>query len=252
LLGNYRNIAGTKFILCQNDVRTFLRISRLLHPYSDLCLQVVSSEYPDSGIDLIPFPMDKDIFFECSLGIGTRYTLTNDTARSKSTGNEGAIIMGWSLGLPEQAHQLILSSSAAELVSQKIFFLPYERHLRKDKLVSDFRLSKELGLIPVYFDSLPSSESVEVITSTTVKLPVLLPDEAESHRKQIRKVKLCLSQLLSSTKDSAQSSLNNLASEIDEMSDICVGKQSIEIKIYILDFPGVLQRESYIALVMSS
>jgi tetratricopeptide (TPR) repeat protein len=250
LLGNYRNTAGVKFMLCQDDVDTFLRISKSLHPYSDLCLQVVSSEYPGTGIDIIPFPMDKEIFFECSFGIGTRYTLTSDTAQSESTGNEGAIIMGWSLGLPDQAHQLILSSSAEDLTGQKIFFLPYERYLANDKLLSDLRFSKEFGLIPVYFDFLPNSESVEVLTSTTIDLPVLSSDDAEHQRKQIRKIKHSLSQLLSVTKESAQSSLNNFIFEIDELFDICVSKQTIEIQIYILDFPGPLQRESYVAWVI--
>jgi hypothetical protein len=85
-----------------------------------------------------------------------------------------------------------------------------------------------------------------------IDLPILLPEDVELQRKQIGKVKRSLTQLLSVTKDSAQSLLSSFASEIDEMSDICVGKQSIEIKIYILDFPGVLQRELYIALVISS
>lgn len=269
LLGNYRNTTGSKFMLCQDDVDTFLRVSKVLHPYSDLCLQVVSSEYPGTGIDIIPFPQDKKIFFDCGIpykkeigegvytvgflsgGIHSRYQLTaGTTVCSKVTGNEGVTITGWSLGLPDQAHQLILSSSAADIISQKIFFLPYERHLTNDKLLSDLRFSKELGLIPFYFNSLPNSESVEVMTSTAVDLPVLLPEDAEHQRKQIREVKRSLSQLLSVTKDSAQSSLSNFIFETDEISDSFVGKQSIEIQIYILDFPSVLQRELYIALVM--
>jgi tetratricopeptide (TPR) repeat protein len=252
LLGNYCTTVGIKLMLCQNDVDAFLRASEVLHPYSDLCLQVVSSEYPSSGIDMIPFPKDKKIFFDCSRGIGTRYTLTSDTTRSESTGNEGAVIMGWSLGLPEQAHKLILSSSPAELIGQKIFFLPYERHLANDKLLSDLRHSKELSMIPVYFGSLPNSESVEVVTSAMTELPILLPDDAEHHRKQIRKVKHCLSQLLSVTKESAQSSLNNVVLEVGELSDICVSKQSLETQIYILGFPGPLQREFHVAWVISA
>jgi hypothetical protein len=105
-------------------------------------------------------------------------------------------------------------------------------------------------MIPVYFGSLPNSESVEVITSTTVNLPVLLPDDAEHQRKQIRKVKHSLSQLLSVTKESAQSSLNNVISEADELSDICVSKQLLETQIYILGFPGPLQREFHVAWVI--
>lgn len=270
LLGNFRIISGIKFMICQDDVDTFLRTSKVLHPYSDLSLQVISSEYPGSGIDIIPFPMDKEIFFDCGIpyktetgggvykvgfvsgGINSRYQLTaGTTVRSKITGNEGVTITGWSLGLPGQAHQIILSSSAAELTGQKIFFLPYERHLANDKLLSDLRLSKELGLIPVYFDSLPNSESVDVMTSATVNIPVLLPDETEHQRKQIRKVKRSLYQLLSGTKDSAQSSLNDFVFEVEELSDSCKDSKAIEIKIYILQFPSALDRVFHIVLVIS-
>ena len=243
LLSNYRNILGVKFMLCQDDVVTFLKISRILHPYSDLCLQVVGSEYPRSGIDMIPYPEDKEIFFD-------GYWLTNSTSRSEATGNEGVVIVGWSLGLPEQAHKLILSSSAAELIGQRIFFMPYERNLANDKLLSDLRLSKELHLIPVYFDSLSQSESVEVMTSVTLNLPVLLPEDAEHQRKELKKVRQSLSQLLSITKNSAQSLLDNFAFEINELSDAHARKESIKIQLYALDFPGALERESYTALLI--
>ncbi|MBI1927762.1 tetratricopeptide repeat protein [Candidatus Poribacteria bacterium] len=270
LLGNYRNTAGIKFMLCQDDVDTFLRTSKVLHPYSDLCLQVISSEYPGTGIDIIPFPMDKEIFFDGAIpavqrgegihtvsflrgGIHSRYTLTAGTmVRSKVTGNEGVTITGWSLGLPDQAHQLILSSSAAELTDQRIFFLPYERHLANDKLATDLRLSKELGIMPVYFDALPNSDSVQVLTSTTIHLPVLLPEDAQHQRTQIRKIKRSLSRLLSVTKDSAQSALNDFTFEIEELSDSYVDKPSIKIQIDILQFPGALGRELHIALVISN
>jgi len=268
LLGNYRNTANIQFMLCQDDVDTFLRASKILHPYSDLCLQAVSSEYPGSDLEIIPFPGDKKIFFECGISsekkisngfytldflsgsIRSRYQLVAGTTRSKATGNEGVTIAGRSPGLPDQAHQLILSRSAEDLTSQKIFFLPYERHLANDKLLSDIRLSKEFGLVPVYFESLPNSESIEVITSSTIDLPVMLPNEVEHQRKQIRKVKFSLSQLMSVTKESAQSALNNFKFEIDELSDICESKRSIKIQVYILDFPGLLQREFQVALVI--
>jgi tetratricopeptide (TPR) repeat protein len=66
LLSNYRNSFGMKFMICQDDLDEFIRISDIFHPYSDLCLQVVSSKYPESGFDIVPYPADKAIFFECS------------------------------------------------------------------------------------------------------------------------------------------------------------------------------------------
>lgn len=65
LLSNYRNTVSAKFMVCQDDLQTFNRLVEILEPYGDLFLQVVSKEYPGSGLDFIPYPMDKPIFFEC-------------------------------------------------------------------------------------------------------------------------------------------------------------------------------------------
>ncbi|MHB8581253.1 MAG: tetratricopeptide repeat protein [Ignavibacteriaceae bacterium] len=153
LLSNYRNSIGTKFIVFQDDVDAFRQSSQQLHPYTDICLQVVSSPYPDAAMDIIPFPMDKEIFFDCSTGIGSRYTITTDTTQSKSTGNEGIIIAGWSPALPDQAYKLILTSSASDLLSQRIFFLPYERHQKKKQIMCrstiEQRLRFHTGIFPL-------------------------------------------------------------------------------------------------------
>lgn len=271
LISNYRNSGGVNLMVCQDNVDTFLKIAEVIHPYSDICLQVVSSEYPGTGIDIIPFPKDKKIFFDCAVpykekvgenmytvnylsgGIYSRYTLTSDTVRSKITGNEGITIIGWSLGLPIQAHQIILSRSAEKLINNKIFFLPYERHLANDKLLTDLRLSKEFKLIPVYFDSLPSSENVEILTSKIIDLPILSPNDVKHSDlgKKVRKIKQTFYQLLSDNRASAQSSLNTLRFEIEELIDNCVSKKSIPLKIYILDFPGILERELHVALIIA-
>lgn len=64
LLGNFRSSLGVKFMVCEDDLDAFLKVSRLLGPYADLCLQVVTAEYPGTGIDMVPFPEDRDTFFE--------------------------------------------------------------------------------------------------------------------------------------------------------------------------------------------
>jgi tetratricopeptide (TPR) repeat protein len=241
---NYRNTTGIKLMVCQDDLDIFLRTANALHSYQDLSLQVVSNVY-ESGMDIVPFPMDKKMFF------GSRYSVTSDTATSKTTGKGGVVLVGWTRGLPQQAHQLILSSSAADLIKQKVLFLPYERHLANDILLSDLRFSKDLGFIPLYFDSLPKSESVEILLSASIALPYLSAERATQQRKQIRRVKHSLTQLLSATRDSAQSLLNTFVYETDELSDSSMTKQFTEIKIYLLQFPSTLDRELHIALVLT-
>lgn len=267
LLSYYRNTVGIKFMLCQDDVNVFLRASGDLHPYVDLCLQAVGSEYPGTGIDIIPYPPDKKIFFDCAIptverrgdihmvsflcgGINSRYSLTSSRAKSEVTGNEGVIFTGWSLGLPEQAHQLIFSHSAAELTEQKIFFLPNERFLANDKLLCDLRFTKELGLIPVYFDSLPDSENVGVSTSASINFPILSPTEAYNNRKQIKDIKQSLSRLLSVNYDSVQVEINNLMSKVEELSDLFEKRPSISVQTYVLDFRTAWQKMLQVAFVI--
>jgi len=269
LLGSFRHAVGVKFMVCQDDGGDFLRVAEALAPFSALCLQVVSSEYPGPGMDVIPFPKDKKIFFDCAIpykeqlgenvydlgflsgGLHSRYTLTaGTTARSKITGNEGVTITGWSLGLPEQAHRLILSSSAAELLRQKIFFLPYERHLANDKLVADMRRAKEIGLIPVYLGSLPVSDSAEVLASQAGRFPVLSEEEVEKQKKQIRKIRRDFSPMLSISKDSAEVLINNLTLDIDDLSDDSAPDQLLDIEIYAVQYPAGLDRQFHPALVI--
>jgi hypothetical protein len=270
LHSNFRSTIGVKLMLCQDDVDTFLKTAQVLHAYADLCLQAVSSEYPGTGIDLIPFPKDKDFFFECGIpygktledgsiaisfksgGIESRYTLTSNTARSDTTGNEGVVIMGWVMVLPQQAHQLLLSSSPDELLRQKVFFLPYARHLINDPVSNDLRFGKDIGVIPVYFDELPVSESVRVLHSIQMGLPVLSDSGVEARRRQIKKVKRAFVQLLSLKRESSLNLLNALATEAEELTDGIRADSSFQFRLYVLEFPSGLDTDTHVAIVLQS
>lgn len=267
--GNFRNVPGVKLMVCQDDLDIFLKTSQVFYPYADLCLQVVSSKYPSSGLDVIPFPMDKELFFDCAIpykeeigdgvytmsflsgSIQSRYTLTSGTkVRSKITGNEGVTITGWSSGLPEQAHQLILGNSADELVSRKTFFLPGERYLAEDKLLPDLVHSRELGLIPVYFETLPESEKVEVVMSALINLPVLTNEAVPHLRTQLRAVKRALVRLLDSGKDVAKIALNELVLELEELTVDNKDAEQIRTEVYVLEFSDGLNKAGHVALVI--
>lgn len=240
---NYRNTTGVKLMICQDNVDVFLSISEALHSYHELCLLVVNDDY-ETGMNIVPFPMDKKMFF------GNRYQPTSDVGTSESTGNKGVVLVGWTRGLPPQANELILSRSVTDLIREKIFFLPYERHLANDKLFSDTRFCKELGLIPIYFDALPSSESVAALHSAKISLPAFSKHDAYSQRKQIRKVKRALIELLSVNKTSAPGSLNALASEAEELSDATPNIQRIQLQVNILQFPSGLGTDLHLAVVI--
>lgn len=268
LLGNLRNTVGVNLMICEEDVPAFLAVSESFHPYSSMCMQVVSCAYPGTGMDMIPFPKDKTMFFDHAVpvveesveglrtvkflhgSLRSRYTLVSGVPRSETTGNEGCLIMGWSPGLPRQAHELILSRPAAELLDRKVFFLPYQRHLAEDKAVSDLQFGKEIGLFPVYAGSLPDSDNVHVCASTTVRLPVLSRDRAKGVEKHIRRVRQRLIHLLSITRQSAQPTLADLTCEAGELSDSAQSADSLDLQVYILEFPRVLEKELHAALVL--
>ena len=108
--------------------------------------------------------------------------------------------------------------------------------------------SKEFGLVPLYFDALPSSKSIEVVAFLEINLPSLSLSETESHRKLLRKVKHTVSQLLTTTRETALSSLNDLKYVTEELSDSCSKSQSIHV--YVLGFLGKFDNELQVALVV--
>lgn len=270
LLGNYRNNIDVKFMLCEDELNRFLAFSEILHPITDLCLQAISAEYPRAGIDIIPYPMDKPIFFDCAIpavkkvgdhlstvrylsgGMHSRYCLTAGTrVKSKVTGNEGVTITGWSLGLPPQAHELILTRDSEELINRKVFFLPYERHLADDKLLSDINFSRELGVIPVYFDVCPPSDNVALFASKNLQFPILAPVQASTLRPHLQKVKHVISKLLIADRDSAKNILNDLHFAFEELSDNSGSERSVGIQFCMFEYLNGMVRELYPALLIT-
>lgn len=176
----------------------------------------------------------------------SRYSLTSDTATSKITGNVGSIIMGWSLGLPEQAHKLILSNSSEKLKKENKFFLPYERFLSNDKLLSDLRFSKSICVIPIYFDSLPKSESVFALSSVSLKIPLNIDIKL---KKDVRKIKQDIIQLYSVKKENVLTFLNTLKYDYEDLYNDCSDKKYVEAKLFCLEYPSGLLNDFYFAFV---
>ena len=178
-----------------------------------------------------------------------RYSITSSIATSDETGNKGCIIMGWSLGLPEQAHELILASTAEELKKQNKFFLPYERNIPNDKLLADLRFSKPLNLLPIYFDKLPKSETVKSIASISVQMPI---NKDKDLNKAIRETKQYFVELYSVRKENVNSLLNNIKYSFEDLSELDVVKKTINVKIYCLEFPFGLTNELYFTFVVKN
>lgn len=176
-----------------------------------------------------------------------RYSLTSDIATSKITGNEGCVLVGWSLGLPNQAHDLILSSSSVEIKKEKKFFLQYERHLPSDKLLADLRFSKSIGVIPVYFDSLPTSERVFTKSSVSFSIPTQIDNE---YKNEIRKIKQSILKLNSITTGQIQEQLGNLKYAFEDLLELCSNKESLNAKLVCFEFPSGISTDFHFAFVI--
>lgn len=176
-----------------------------------------------------------------------RYCITADSAISKVTGNEGCILMGWSLGLPEQAHELILSSTSEEIKKENKFFLQYERHLPTDKLLADLRFSKSIGVIPLYFDTLPISERVFTISTISVSIPTLVDDRFLN---EVRKIKQNIVKLNSINKTDAHEHLSNIKYAFEDLLAVCTNKEVIKAKIFCLEFPSGVATDIFFAFVI--
>jgi hypothetical protein len=280
LLANIRSLSGVKLMICEDDIDKFLELARMFRPYVDLSLQAVSSEFQSTGMDIVPFPVDKDTFFDFSVPVmrrrnqenfekadsatllqsdldfeqvsrelTARYYLTSDNATSKITGNTGGVFVGWSLGLPEQAHDLLLTRPAEEILSKKVFFLPHQRHLFNDKLRNDLRFfGKEVGLIPVYSPRIPASESVRVLLTADLELPILSDEDSEVHKRQIRKVKRALIEVLSSTKESARTAINDVVFEVGELSD--ASDEFLDLQIVVFEFQHHFDIGTHVGLLV--
>lgn len=176
-----------------------------------------------------------------------RYSITSSIATSKTTGNEGCVICGWSLGLPEQAHELILTSSPEKLKKDKKFFLPYERNLPEDKLLADLRFAKEIKVFPIYFGSLPSSERVSVVSSISIYLPEFPIDVL---MKEVRNINQNIIHLHSANKENIITMLNTLKYSCEDLNKMNNGMKSLKVKIFGLEFPSGIITDFYFAFVI--
>jgi len=162
----------------------------------------------------------------------------------------GYAIVGWSPALPQQFHQLVFQNDAEGFKKRKMFFMYYNRGAVEDGLLWDLRLGKEFQFLPVYSGSLPHSEKVQLVTAIAIKLPVFSDTAANVFVTQIRKVKQCIQQLLSCTKDSATHILNQLSADVANLIDEVKPDDFIDLKVYLLEWSDDLTESVHPAMVV--
>ncbi|HYM93850.1 MAG TPA: hypothetical protein VET23_06910 [Chitinophagaceae bacterium] len=265
---NIKSLHGIKLMLCENDLSSFKQYSKDLTGYFELSLMVVSDEFPDTGLDIVPFPKDKIIYpltafpagkeidgvryFEYLTGsIESRYTLcAGSVMTSEITGNEGLVITGWAPGLPPQAYNFFLNSTPSELLERKILFLPHERHKANDKLLSDLHVAKEYDLLPLYISELPFSEFVSSVEYFDFKIPLLNSGLEKGIVKSLRKFKTLLKKLSLAKKVVWRETLNELRIEIDEINELNGADKFLSLRLNLLEYQGLVEKENHSVLLL--
>jgi hypothetical protein len=268
LAANIKSLHGVKLMICENDLSSFLLHSKKLAGYFELSLMVVSDEFPDTGLDIVPFPKDKIIYpltafpagkevngvtyFEYLTGsIESRYTLcAGSVMTSEITGNEGLVITGSAPGLPPQAYDFFLNSNATELLERKIFFFPHERHKANDKLLSDLHIAREYDLLPLYISELPFSKFVSSVECFDFKIPLLNSELEKEIVKSLRKFKTLLKKLSLAKKVVWRETLNELRIELDEINELKGADKFLSLRLNLLEYQGLIEKENHSVLLL--
>jgi hypothetical protein len=73
---------------------------------------------------------------------------------------EGHMMPLTSMLLPQPAIDLMLGRSIKELIRRRALWFPTPRWKSKDPFLTDLRVGSERGVVPVYFDHVPTSDAV--------------------------------------------------------------------------------------------
>jgi tetratricopeptide (TPR) repeat protein len=267
LFSNIKSLHGIKLMICEDDISLFSNCAKKFHYLTDISLQVVNDDFPDAAMEFVPFPHDKKFYpnmavptgkyvngvlhFNMNGALESRYTVcAGDIVTSELTGKKGSPVMGWSTGLPPQAHNLILNSNAKKLLREKVFFFPHERHKANDKLLSDLHIAKEYEFLPVYISELPYSKFVNLVEFYDFKMPLLSGTEVTKIVRPLRKLKTSLKKILNANKTTWRETLDELKIEIDEINQEVSSKSFLNLRISLLEYQGLIEKENFSVLIL--
>lgn len=266
LAANSRSMSGVKFLIVEDDVGRFVHLSEKLAPYGDLNLQTVNTTFPGGGIDFVPFPPDKPFLPRVSVpvkrteggvtfigfmhgNIRWPYAVTSGMAVSKVTGRTACILTGFAMGLPPQAHALMLEHSVEELIARKLVFYPLQPSVIEERLLNDLRLAKEQSLILIYPNGIPYSGDVDLAGAVPIQFPVVPAASMDQVRRKVSAVKRKLVRALSLGEQDAINALSEVSEELDDISSLVGITESVSFKACVLRFRMLGVTVSHIALV---
>jgi len=154
------------------------------------------------------------------------YMMVQAEAREEG---EGHIMALSGTKLPQIAIDLMLGRPTSELIERRCLWLPTDRSSSKDQFLTDLRIGHERGVIPVYFDRVPSSDAVVAVGGVHVDVPNSLL-EGEQRPSAAAKWTRALLKLSALGKEEARRSLLDLPDLFPEIESRDVTR--IEIRLF--------------------
>ena len=150
---------------------------------------------------------------------------------------EGRIMAVSTSYLPQQAIDLMINKSEDELVRFRAVWFPTSRINSKDPFLTDLRTGYERGVIPVYFDDLPTSEGVSFLAAVEIAIPADFLNAASPS--MTSKWSRALLKLTKLPRNEAQVALLDLPEVFGHAAD---ENNCTRIEIHLFEFDEIDQR----------
>jgi hypothetical protein len=253
-----RTTPGLKLLVIQDSSEKFSEIADALQAYGSFFVQLINAPFPETHLSFdrnfveIPFPFEKPLYsyvdaeywqrnedgdvitIPNSGRIPSLYWLTPHTCLSKSTGNKGRRIDGFQMHLPQQAFDLFFGRTRNEVAQKKLFFLPCSRASLDFAISADVRICDELGLVPMYFTSLPRSQDVRGVLTACVSLPIPHADPTGALWRHVASLKHSLIRLSSVSENEARAEFTDFLSKVEELGRGCTCDNVVNLEVHLL------------------
>lgn len=184
-------------MIVSDEIDDFIATAKVVGPLADRFYMATTME-PDLDVDLKILPIPPDWLFppdfsflmmkkedaedlEASMrsDAGPNLRLSGPVQRlpgytlvsvKNEKNDEGHIMPLSPAKLPSVAIQLMLGEPMSRLKEMGLAWLPYDRFSSEDRFLTDLRISKEKGMLPIYCGALPYSEAVKNVGRVVVSL----------------------------------------------------------------------------------
>jgi tetratricopeptide (TPR) repeat protein len=166
------------------------------------------------------------------------YTLV--TTGSEDTG-EGHVMSLSGSHLPQEAIDLMVHTPTELLTERRVAWLPTDRFDSVDPFLTDLRIGRERGVFPVYFERLPTSDSVMERGGVKLCVPEsVLSGDKTAIAEKWRRALLKLTKL---PKDEADTALLEIPEVFDVAETDASASSKVEIRLF--EFAEIGQRRVF-------